>query len=417
MSEGLAIGSILFEEKLETSGSGEVWLGRQPALDRNVLVRKLRRDLVGSPTGAVDAFQREARLGAAVCHPNVVGVLDCFAVRGDHYLVSEYVDGVDLGRSLATAASVPRLVALRVALEVARGVTELHARQIIHADLRPGHVLLSRWGEVKLKGLACARRVGEDAPGPSPSAYTAPEVVRGEAILAPADVFALGAILWELLDGRGAATSRPRRVRFGAAALAERCVADDPAKRPSAREVVAGLEAALGSAAAADGRFVIAVWLWEARIVRPRIDVEAAREALGRGELVEVRPRSRVLQLAAGAGAVAAIAAGAVALAVSQPRSPTAISPDEVIPPVSAAAPAARAAPAHVSFVAHPWAEIQVGDLPPFTTPRATPLELPPGSYTIVFRHPRFGEEKRTQSFEAGQRTTVRHVFTPAGPR
>jgi hypothetical protein len=77
----------------------------------------------------------------------------------------------------------------------------------------------------------------------------------------------------------------------------------------------------------------------------------------------------------------------------------------------------AAATPARISFVAHPWAEIRVGDLPPFTTPRAAPLELAPGSYTIVFRHPRFGEEKRTLTFAAGERSTVRHVFPPAEPR
>jgi hypothetical protein len=414
MSDGLAIGSILIEEKLETSGSGEVWLGRQPALDRRVLVRKLRRDLVGSPRGAVDAFQREARLGAALCHPNVVGVLDCFAVRGDHYLVSEYVDGVDLGRSLATAPTVPRLVALRIALEIARGVVELHARQIVHADLRPGHVMLSRWGEVKLKGLACARRMGEDAPGPTPSAYTAPEVVRGEAILAPADVFALGAILRELLAGRGAPMTRPRRLRFGAAGLADRCMADDPEKRPSAREVVAGLEAALGAAAAADGRFAIAVWLWESRIVRPRIDVGAAREAVA-GDVVEDRARPRRWRILGGAaaGAAAVAAAGALAFLLYSPGAPgpARIAERAATPAVSAPAPMT---PALISFVAHPWAEIRVGDLPPFTTPRAAALELAPGSYTVVFRHPRFGEEKRTLSFAPGERSTVRHVFAPA---
>jgi serine/threonine-protein kinase len=416
MSDGLAIGSILIEEKLETSGSGEVWLGRQPALDRRVLVRKLRRDLVGSPRGAVDAFQREARLGAALYHPNVVGVFDCFAVRGDHYLVSEYVDGVDLGRSLATAPTVPRLVALRIALEIARGVVELHVRQIVHADLRPGHVLLSRWGEVKLKGLACARRVGEDAPGPTPSAYTAPEVVRGEAILAPADVFALGAILRELLAGRGAPMTRPRRRRFGAAGLADRCMADDPAKRPSAREVVAGLEAALGAAAAADGRFAIAVWLWESRIVRPRIDVGAAHEAVA-ADVVEARPRRRRWPILAGATAGAATVAAAAALAWLLPTgtpAPAPVAERAATPAVSAPAPGT---PARISFVAHPWAEIRVGDRPPFTTPRAQPLELAPGSYTIVFRHPRFGEEKRTLTFAAGERSTVRHVFAPAEPR
>ncbi len=416
MSEGLAIGSILIEEKLETSGSGEVWLGHQPALDRRVLVRKLRRDLIGSPRGAVDAFEREARLGAAVCHPNVVAVLDCFAVRGDHYLVSEYVDGVDLGRSLATAASVPRVVALRIALEVARGIAELHARQIVHADVRPRHVMLSRWGEVKLKGLACARRIGEDAPGPVPTAYTAPEVVRGEPILPAADVFALGAILRELLLGRAAPMTRPRRhLRFGAAGLAERCMAEDPERRPSAREVVVGLEAALGAGAAADGRFSIAIWLWEARIVQPRIDVAAAREAIASERAEEERPRRRRWHVLTGAGLAAAAAGVLAVLLYPEPGPEPAVVPaGKATPAVSAPAPAT---PARISFVAHPWAEIQVGDLPPFTTPRAAALELAPGSYTIVFRHPSLGEEKRTLTFAPGERSTVRQVFTAAEAR
>ncbi len=151
LADNQTIGSIVIEERLETGGGGEVYLGRQPGLDRDVFVRKLRRELLGSralvdrvlgsPTLA-DRLQREARFGAAVSHPNVVQIYDFFGYHGDHFLVLERVDGCDLRTALARAGRVPTRVAMQIALDLARALTEIHARRIIHADLSPSRVLL-----------------------------------------------------------------------------------------------------------------------------------------------------------------------------------------------------------------------------------------------------------------------------------
>jgi serine/threonine protein kinase len=414
---GTAIGSIVVTEKISSGAAGDLYLARQPGLERSVALRKLRRDLLVSP-GIMERFRREARLGAQALHPNVVQVFDLFAHRGDHYLVTEHVDGADLRAVLERAGRVPPRIATRIALEMARGLEALHRRGIVHCDLRPENVLLSRWGEVKLTGLATARQLGEAEPPspPEPTPYTAPELRHDKAIDPQVDVFSLGAVLYELLTGR--APAEGRRLLVGAGPrltrLIHRCLGQDPSRRPELAAIRRTLERSLARTAA-DSRIAIATWFWDVRLLRTKPP-----------ELPEPEPapqpaRGRTLRMPR--LALPAAAAGLVILALlirlggssDEQVEPTEI---ESLPPVSAVrpstpepAPAVRGEPAEVAFVAHPWAEIQVDELPPFLTPRAEPLELTPGQHVLVFRHPRYGEVRRSLEVKPGEQRVVRHMF------
>jgi hypothetical protein len=442
-TRGTPLGSLIIEEKVSTSAGGELYLGRQPALDRWVSVRKLPADQL-TDAGAVDRFLRGARLSARVIHPNLLQVFDCFALRGEYYMVLEQVEGTDLAALCAGPGEIPRRVALSIGLEIARGLAALHARRIAHGALTPDRVRIGRWGDVKLVDLGHARELDEESP-PTPidsGPYTAPEVAAGVAADARADLYSLGAILNEML--RGGSPPRPGRTSWGLdprlPLLVRACLAPNPKRRPMARGAVRRLRSLLRGGASEECRAEIAAWLWESRRDResPESDpgverrASAARRwslpelprlpALPRLDLAELAQRARLDRLGALAQLLdrrrlararipvaigAGISAGALlfALAGDEVQEPE----TAATPPVSAAG--AAAPPASVSFVILPWAEVSIQAGPTFLTPRAAPVELAPGRYEVALAHPRFGVVHRTIEVASGETRVVRHIF------
>lgn len=155
------LGSFEIVREIGQGGMGVVFLARQPALDRRVVLKKIRRELLTDPT-IVRRFQLEARAAAAVHHQNVVAVYDCFSHRGDHYIAQEWVPGVDLDAILESEGTLEPVLAARIALEVARGLEEIHAAGIVHRDLKPANVLIGQAGETKIAdfGIALEARSG-----------------------------------------------------------------------------------------------------------------------------------------------------------------------------------------------------------------------------------------------------------------
>lgn len=418
--EGTAIGSIVVGAKLAGDSSGDLYRGRQPGLDRKILIRVLDRDHLDDPV-AVERFRREAWLASRISHPNVVAVYDYFSLREDHYLVLELVDGPGLRSLLEETGPLPAPIAARLALEISRGLAEMHARGVIHAGVQPGHVLISRWGEVKLRGLGAGREMGEELPPIplEPTPYAAPELIRGDPPSPAADVFGLGALLHELLSGRppGEARDLPAGVDRGLARLAGRCLSPDPARRPRLTDLIAELERVIPEPASPDCRTEIATWLWEIRTLQPG-EAPTRRPATPQ-EPIAVKPTSKpasagrrrtpspalafamviALALVAGWGVQRQVFSGPNGVELEQ----------EQTPPVSASA---AELPASVVFTAYPWAEVQVDDRAPFLTPRAEPLSLAAGAHEIRFVHPRFGEARRSIVLRAGERRVVRHSFT-----
>jgi serine/threonine-protein kinase len=417
---GEPVGSIVLEEKQSSGASGEVYLGRQPGLGRTVLVRRLRRDLLGS-VPLVDRFEREARLAARLQHPNVVQIHDFFSHAGHHYLVLEHVDGSDLRSILERVGRVPSRIAARIAREVLCGLGEIHSRRVIHADVRPEQIQISRWGETKLSGFAFAREIWEEGPSPEPSPYTAPEL-EGSGPAGPSvDVYSTGVLLRELLTGQARPPGGPRIEDRRLRRLVRLCMQRDPGRRPSVDEALRLLDQQLGQVAPAEARAELAAWLWEVGIFRPRQEVAPPASALAVARKARRSiPISRRHAMAA-LGAAAAVLAVAVLVSTlprierrtERPRAEVASLSDT--PPVAAGLPvSASLAPASIAFVVYPWAEVKVDGRDPFLTPRAAPIELPPGEHQVVFRHPRFGEARRNLILEPGQRAVVRHVYTQA---
>jgi serine/threonine-protein kinase len=283
------IAGFEIESTVGEGGMGVVYLARQPGLDRRVVIKALRRELADDES-AEERFLREAQAAASIQHQNVVAVYDCFAWRGDRYIAQEYVDGANLASVLVQAGRFEPRIAMLVALELSRGVEEIHARGIVHRDVKPSNILLGRAGEVKIADFGIAwdgrapglTRSGHTVGTPS---YMSPEQLRGDRVDPRSDLFALGVVLYEMLAGeppfvdeespqgegllrrieagryRGLRRVAPRASRR-VARLVHRCLRPRPRRRmQTAAHLRRSLERALGAPAPSECRREIAAWL------------------------------------------------------------------------------------------------------------------------------------------------------------
>jgi serine/threonine-protein kinase len=196
------------EAVLGRGGMGIVFRARHLRLKRSVALKMALAGDFAEPRER-ERFQREAEAAAGLRHPNVVPIYDVGDADGRPYLTMELVEGGSLAQKLAGTPQPAREAAALLAV-LAEAVHAAHACGIIHRDLKPGNVLLTADGTPKISDFGLARRL-EGAPGLTPSggplgtpSYMAPEQARGQtqANRPAVDVYALGAILYEMLTGR-----------------------------------------------------------------------------------------------------------------------------------------------------------------------------------------------------------------------
>ncbi len=188
-------------EPLGEGGMGTVYRARHVRLDRLVAVKFLSAALATQPE-LKDRFTREARALAKVTHRNVVQIFDAGEEDGEAYLVMEYVDG----GTLAAKGQLEPREAVRVTLAVCEALQAVHDAGLVHRDVKPENVLLTSNGEVKLSDFGIARETKGQAltrPGAAMGTpgFVAPEVLRGEPASVRADLYALGAMLRQLVTG------------------------------------------------------------------------------------------------------------------------------------------------------------------------------------------------------------------------
>jgi len=236
---------------------GVLYRARDTRLARTIALKLLRADALHDSESR-RRFIQEARAASALNHPNIVTVYDIDeAPDGSSYIAMEYVEGRSLDRRLAEGP-LPLDEALRYGVDVARALAAAHAAGIVHRDVKPANVMLSRSGLVKVLdfGLAKLTKVTHGAAGDTSHtltqgpatrigavvgtpAYMSPEQIRGEPVDARSDVFAFGAMFFEMLAGR-----RPF-VGDSVAVLLASVLRDDPppleAIRPGVRDDVAGV--------------------------------------------------------------------------------------------------------------------------------------------------------------------------------
>jgi TolB-like protein/Tfp pilus assembly protein PilF len=282
---GTRLGPYEVVSPLGAGGMGEVYRARDTRLGRHVAVKVLPAG-VSADKDRLRRFEQEARAASALNHPNILTIHDVGTEDAAPYVVSELLEGETLRDRMGRGSLSPAR-ALEFAVEIARGLAAAHAEGIVHRDLKPENVFVTRDGRVKILdfGLAKLRQpAGDPLASRAPTiastepgvvlgtvGYMSPEQVRGQETDHRSDIFALGAVLYEMLSGRRAfrgdsaietmtAILQEDPPDLGAAAaglpagvekILRRCLAKDAGERmQDARDLAFVLEA-LGGAAPA----------------------------------------------------------------------------------------------------------------------------------------------------------------------
>ncbi len=306
MDEQPSVGRFRVQARIGTGGMGEVYLASAPGprgVAKNVAL-KLIRGLYQEDREFLDMFMEEAKVSFLLTHPNIVQTYEIGQVDGHYFLVMEYVDGITLGLLLhylrdKLKQPLPLPYAIYVASQVTRGLDYAHTLTaqdgrplgIVHRDISPSNVLLSRDGQVKVTdfGLAIsALREIESQSGQvkGKAPYMPIEQLEGKRVDARADLFAVGVMLYEMLSGRSPFGERKeititsRLLNRGWTPLAEaaphlepalievveRCLAEAPdARFPSARELGRQLDAILRDRRLAVSNYELADFIAQAR--------------------------------------------------------------------------------------------------------------------------------------------------------
>jgi eukaryotic-like serine/threonine-protein kinase len=186
-------------------GMAVVYRARDELLDRDVAVKVLRPQF-GVDEDFVRRFRQEARSAASLAHPNIAPVFDS-GVDGElQFIVMQLVEGPDLEKVLAERGRLPVSEALRITMAVAEALQAAHDRGIIHRDVKPGNILLTPDGSVRVVDFGISRAVSDvskTVPGVLLGSvqYCSPEHVLGEPVGPPSDIYSLGIVLYELLTG------------------------------------------------------------------------------------------------------------------------------------------------------------------------------------------------------------------------
>ena len=213
---GSRLGPYEITAPLGAGGMGEVYRARDTKLQRDVAIKVLTDRLARDPD-ALARFEREALSVAALSHPNVLAIYELAHGADCTYLVTELVDGETLRERLAAGPLPPRR-AIGYAQQIARGIAAAHARGLVHRDLKPENVMITRDDQVKILDFGLAKPIATSQTDLTQAApinttagtilgtfgYMAPEQIRGLAVDHRADIFALGAVLYEMLSGERA---------------------------------------------------------------------------------------------------------------------------------------------------------------------------------------------------------------------
>jgi eukaryotic-like serine/threonine-protein kinase len=253
--------------RLGSGGAATVFLCEDERLGRKVAVKRMHAH---SPEDITRRLRREARLGASLSHPNLVSVFDTETYEEGVFIVMEYVEGETLADALSRGPLDTRR-AIEILRALASALDHVHAQGIVHRDVKPANVLLGNEGSVKLADLGVGialddTRITQSGQVLGTPAYMSPEQIDGATPTPAVDIYALGAMAYEMLGGEKArkgstplevahrVTTEPppdlRRVwRDAPTAAAEaikRAMARDPARRPAfAREFVDELSDAI----------------------------------------------------------------------------------------------------------------------------------------------------------------------------
>jgi serine/threonine protein kinase len=206
----LKFGKFEILADLGQGAMGKVYRAHDPILDRPVALKTVS-PLLLTDKDTLARFQREARAAARLQHPNIVTIFELGEVQGTHYIAMELVEGFELGEVITPPDRFTVEQRVRMVVDVCRGLDFAHKMGVIHRDVKPANIRLTRDGTVKILDFGIARFRGGETTDPNltqqglvlgtPS-YLSPELVQGAKVDHYADMWAVGVILHEMLTGR-----------------------------------------------------------------------------------------------------------------------------------------------------------------------------------------------------------------------
>ncbi|MSO61500.1 MAG: serine/threonine protein kinase [Acidobacteria bacterium] len=213
LTPGSGLGPYEIVSPIGAGGMGEVYRARDARLGRDVAIKVLPESLVNDADRRA-RFEREAKAVAALSHPNIINIFDTGVHEGHPFVVMELLDGETLRDRLMSGA-LPVRKAVEIAVQIARGLGAAHDKQIVHRDLKPENIFIVRDGQVKILDFGLARDIATSISGATETragltdagiamgtiGYMAPEQIRAQAVDGRTDLFAFGAVLFEMLTG------------------------------------------------------------------------------------------------------------------------------------------------------------------------------------------------------------------------
>ena len=270
-------GRYELHRRLATGGTADVFLARDQLLNRPVAVKVLSATL-SEDEEFVRRLRREAQVVASLNHQNIVGVFDQGEHEGAPFIVMEYVEGRSLADILRADGPMPADRAADIAVDVAAALDAAHRQGMVHMDVKPGNVLITEEGQVKLADFGIAKALigngetdltSEDGTVMGTATYLSPEQAQGHKVGPRSDVYSLAVVLYEMLSGsppfvgdspaeiaRKHVQQKPVPPRESGRDIAEslqaitlKALAKDPGKRyPTVRDFAADLKRYLGGA-------------------------------------------------------------------------------------------------------------------------------------------------------------------------
>lgn len=191
-------------EKIGTGGMSDVYKAKCHKLNRLVAVKVLKQEF-SENSNFVSKFRTEAQAAAGLMHPNIVNVYDVGEENGIHYIVMELVEGITLKRYIEKKARISVKEAISIAIQISLGIEAAHNNHIIHRDIKPQNIIISKEGKVKVTDFGIAKAATSNTITSNVMGsvhYTSPEQARGGYSDEKSDIYSLGITMFEMLTGR-----------------------------------------------------------------------------------------------------------------------------------------------------------------------------------------------------------------------
>lgn len=191
-------------EKIGTGGMSDVYKAKDQKLNRLVAVKVLKQEF-SENRNFVSKFRVEAQAAAGLMHPNIVNVYDVGEEDGIHYIVMELVEGITLKKYIEKKSRLTTKEAISIAIQVSMGIEAAHNNHIIHRDIKPQNIIISKEGKVKVTDFGIAKAASSNTITSNVMGsvhYTSPEQARGGFSDEKSDIYSLGITMFEMLAGR-----------------------------------------------------------------------------------------------------------------------------------------------------------------------------------------------------------------------